>query len=118
MRDLPEGPGLTAEGLRKLRQLRQPRVTGRPRRFYSHSMEKDPLDVALDIKRGFARIVASRDRPAGIDADYLIGVAVWWFVAFAAGSIAGFSVWPAAIVASLACWFWPVILLFDRGDRC
>ena len=72
---------------------------------------------ALDIKRGFARIVASRDRPAGIDADYLIGVAVWWFVAFAAGSIAGFSVWPAAIVASLACWFWPVILLFDRGDR-
>lgn len=78
-------------------------------------MEKDPLDVALDIKRGFARTVASRDRPARIDADYLIGVAVWWFVAFAAGSIVGLGVWPAAIVASLVCWFWPVVLLFDRG---
>ena len=81
-------------------------------------MEKDPLDVALDIKRGFARTVASRDRPARIDGDYVLGVAVWWCVAFAAVTIVGFGVWPAVIVASLVCWFWPVVLLLDRSaDR-
>lgn len=81
------------------------------------AVEKDPLDVALDIKKGFARTVVSRDRPARIDADYLIGVVVWWFVAFAAASIVGLTAWPAAIVASLTCWFWPLVLLFDRSSH-
>lgn len=78
-------------------------------------LDKDPLDVALDIKRGFERTVTSRDKPARIDGDYVLGVAVWWFVLFAALSIAGMSPSPAAIAAGLLCWFWPVVLLFDRA---
>jgi hypothetical protein len=77
-------------------------------------MDKDPLDVALDIKRGFARTAASRDRPARIDGDYVLGVAVWWFVVFAALSIVGVTWLPAAVVASILCWFWPVVLLLER----
>ncbi len=78
-------------------------------------LDKDPLDVALDIKRGFARTAASRDRPARIDGKYLLGVVVWWFVLFAALSIVGVSWIPAAIVAAMLCWFWPVVLLLGRA---
>jgi len=49
------------------------------------AFDKDPLDVALEIKRGFARTVASKDKPAGLEPGYLLGV--------------------------VACWFWPVFLL-------
>lgn len=78
------------------------------------AFDKDPLDVALEIKRGFAKTVHSRDKGGRLDGDYLVGVVVWWFVAFAALSIAGVSWVPAAIVAALLCGFWPVFLLFDR----
>lgn len=74
-------------------------------------LDKDPLDVALDIKRGFARTAVSRDRPARIDGGYVLGVAVWWFVAFAALSIAGMGWVPAALLATVLCGFWPVFLL-------
>ncbi|HZP98900.1 MAG TPA: hypothetical protein VFB13_05135 [Reyranella sp.] len=74
-------------------------------------LDKDPLDLALEIKRGFERTVASNDRPARIDGDYVLGVAVWWFVIFAALSIVGVGGLPAAIVAGILCWFWPVVLL-------
>jgi hypothetical protein len=76
--------------------------------------DKDPLDVALEIKRGFARTVASKDRPAGLESGYLLGVAVWWLVAFGGLSIVGVSWIPAAILAAIVCWFWPVVLLFGR----
>jgi len=76
--------------------------------------DKDPLDVALEIKRGFARTVASKDRPAGLESGYLLGVAVWWLVAFGGLSIVGLSWIPAAILAAIVCWFWPVVLLFGR----
>ncbi len=78
-------------------------------------LDKDPLDVALDIKRGFARTAASRDRPARIDGDYLVGVAVWWLVLFAALSIVSVGSIPATIVAAMLCWFWPVVLLLGRA---
>lgn len=74
-------------------------------------LDKDPLDVALDIKRGFARTAVSRDRPARIDGGYVLGVAVWWVVAFAALSIAGMGWVPAALLATVLCGFWPVFLL-------
>jgi hypothetical protein len=78
------------------------------------AFDKDPLDVALEIKRGFEKTISSSDKPAKIDAEYVLGVAVWWFVLFAALSIAGVSWVPAAIVAALLCGFWPVVLLFGR----
>ena len=53
------------------------------------ALDKDPLDVALEIKRGFARTVASKDKPAGLEPGYLLGVAVWWLVAFGGLSIIG-----------------------------
>ncbi len=77
-------------------------------------LDKDPLDVALDIKRGFEKTVASSDKPARIDGEYLLGVAVWWLVPFAALSIAGVSGLPAAICAAIGCWFWPVVLLVSE----
>ena len=80
-------------------------------------LDKDPLDVALDIKRSFARLVTRRRKEAGLDPEYLLGVAVWWLVAFAGLSIAGMSWIPAAIIAAIICWFWPVFLLFDRKRR-
>lgn len=80
-------------------------------------MDKDPLDVALDIKRGFARTAASRDRPARIDGEYLLGVAVWCFVLLASFSIAGMGALPAIILAAILCWFWPVVLLLGRSDE-
>ena len=75
------------------------------------ALDKDPLDVALEIKRGFARTVASKDKPAGLEPGYLLGVVVWWLVAFGGLSIIGVSWIPAAILAAIACWFWPVFLL-------
>ena len=53
------------------------------------AFDKDPLDVALDIKRHFARTVASRDKPARIAGGYVLGVAIWWLVIFAGLSVAG-----------------------------
>ena len=77
-------------------------------------MDKDPLDVALSIKRGFERTVASKDKPAPVDPDYWLGVAVWWLVFFAALSIIGVGWLAAAILALILCWFWPVLLLLSR----
>ena len=79
-------------------------------------MGKDPLDVALEIKLGFARTAASRDRPARIEGGYVLGVAVWWLVVFAALSIVGFGWLPAGLLATVLCGFWPVFLLFDKGS--
>ena len=78
--------------------------------------EKDPLDVALDIKRNFARTVKSREKPAKIDRGYVLGVGVWWLVAFAALSIVGLGWVPAAILSTILCGFWPVFLLLSRPD--
>jgi hypothetical protein len=80
-------------------------------------LDKDPLDLALQIKRGFERTIASSERPASLDPGYLLGVAVWWLVIFAAGSIVGLSWLPATLVATLVCGFWPVVLLFDRPSK-
>ena len=77
-------------------------------------MDEDPVDVGVVIKRGFEKTVASADRPPPIDGGYVLGVAIWWLVAFAGLSIAGVSWGPAAIVAAILCGFWPVFLLFDR----
>jgi hypothetical protein len=77
-------------------------------------LDKDPLDVALEIKRNFARTVARRRKEVGLDPEYLLGVAVWWLVIFAGLSIVGMSWIPAAIIAAIACWFWPIFLLLDR----
>jgi hypothetical protein len=80
-------------------------------------LDEDPLDVALQIKRGFERTVASSERPKAVDPDYLRGVAVWWLVVFAAASIVGLGWLPAALCATLVCGFWPVVLLFDRTSK-
>jgi hypothetical protein len=77
-------------------------------------MDEDPLDVALDIKRGFEKTVTSQDKPATVDPDYWLGVAVWWLVVFASLSIIGTPWLPAVILASILCWFWPVVLLLSR----
>jgi hypothetical protein len=73
------------------------------------AFDKDPLDVALDIKRHFARTVASRDKPARIDRGYVLGVAVWWLVIFAALSIADLNWMVAALLATLLSGFWPLL---------
>jgi hypothetical protein len=80
-------------------------------------LDEDPVDVGVAIKRGFERTVASSDRPARIDGDYLLGVAVWWMVLFAALSIVGVTWVAAAVIAAILCGFWPVVLLFDRTRR-
>lgn len=77
-------------------------------------LDRDPLDVALEIKRGFEKTVASSDKPARIDGEYLLGVAVWALVLFAAFSIAGMPWIPAILLAAMAAWFWPVVLLLGR----
>jgi hypothetical protein len=77
-------------------------------------MDEDPVEVGVAIKRGFEKTIASRDRPAAIDPGYLLGAAVWWLVAFAGLSIAGMSWVPAAMLSTLLCGFWPVVLLFGR----
>ena len=79
-------------------------------------MEEDPLDVALDIKRGFEKTVNSNDKPARIDGEYVLGTAVWWLVIFAALSIAGMGWMPAALLATILCGFWPVVLLLGKKD--
>lgn len=83
----------------------------RPRR----RLDQDAVELGVMIKRGFERTVASPDRPKPIDGEYLIGVAVWGAVLFVAGSIMGFGWLPTALVASLLCWFWPVVLLLGRA---
>ncbi len=77
-------------------------------------LDEDPLDVALQIKRGFEKTISSSDKPAKIDAEYVLGVVVWWLVIFAGLSIAGMRGVPAAILAAILCGFWPVFLLFGR----
>lgn len=72
-------------------------------------LDKDPLDVALDIKRHFARTVASRDKPAKIDGGYVLGVAVWWLVIFAGLSVAGMGWIAAALLATVLSGFWPIL---------
>ena len=80
-------------------------------------MDEDPLDVALDIKRGFEKTVVSDDRPAPVDPDYWLGVAVWWLVIFAVLSIAGAGLLAAAILAAILCWFWPLVLLLGGREN-
>ena len=80
-------------------------------------LDKDPLDVALEIKHGFEKTVASNDRPAPVDREYLLGVAVWALTIFAALSIAGVGWIAAAILAAIFCWFWPVVLLLSGTGR-
>ena len=77
-------------------------------------LDEDPVELGVTIKRGFEKTVASSDKPARIDGEYLLGVAVWWLVLFAALSIVGVGWGPAAIVAAILCWFWPVVLLLSR----
>ena len=72
--------------------------------------KKDPLDVALEIKRHFARVAASRDKHQPGQVGYLVGVMLWWLVVFAALLIATVDWKIAAIVASAACWFWPLLM--------
>jgi hypothetical protein len=77
--------------------------------------DRDPLDVALDIKRAFAKTVASREKQSFLNVGYALGVVIWWVVVFASFAIAGAG-WPlGAIVASVVCWLWPVIRLIDLG---
>jgi len=73
------------------------------------AFDKDPLDVALDIKRNFARTVASRDKPAKIDGGYVLGAGIWWLVIFAGLSMAGMGWIGAALLATLLCGFWPIL---------
>ena len=73
------------------------------------ALDKDPLDVALDIKRHFARTVASRDKPARIDGGYVLGVAIWWLVIFAGLSLAGLGWGAAVLLATVLCGFWPIL---------
>jgi hypothetical protein len=80
-------------------------------------LDDDPLDLALRIKRGFEKTLGSRDKPKPIDSGYLLGVAVWWLVIFAAASIMDLRWIPAAMIATLVCGFWPVVLLFDRARQ-
>jgi len=74
-------------------------------------LDQDPVDLGVAIKRGFEKTIASRDRPARIEGEYVLGVAVWWSVIFAALSIVSMDWLPAAVVAAILCWFWPVVLL-------
>jgi len=80
-------------------------------------LDQDPLDLALQIKRGFEKTLGSSDRPPPVDRGYVAGVAVWWLVVFVALSIAKVDWVLAAIVAAVVCGFWPVVLLFDRPPR-
>ena len=73
-------------------------------------LDKDPLDVALDIKLHFARTVASRDRPAKIDRGYVLGAGLWWLVIFGGLSIAGTDWLIAAVLALVLCAFWPLVV--------
>jgi len=78
-------------------------------------LDKDPLDVALDIKRGFEKTVNSSDRPARIDGEYVLGVAIWWLVIFVAASIVSIGWMAAGLLATVLCGFWPVVLLLGRS---
>ena len=75
------------------------------------ALDKDPVDVGIDIKHGFARTVASRERPPLENIGYLVGAIVWWLVVFAALSIVGVNWLPSAILAGALCWFWPFLSL-------
>ena len=77
------------------------------------AFDKDPVDVGVDIKRGFARTVASRERPPLEEVGYLVGAIVWWAVILAALAIAGVNWLPAAILAGALCWFWPLLSPLD-----
>ena len=78
------------------------------------AFDKDPLEVALEIKRGFARTVASRDKPSLLNIGYALGVLLWWTIAFATLSIAGAGTLAAALIAAVACWFWPLLPVIGR----
>jgi hypothetical protein len=75
-------------------------------------LDKDPLDLALQIKRGFEKTLGSSDKPAPVDRGYVAGAAVWWLVVFVALSIMHVDWLVAAIVAAVVCGFWPIVLLF------
>lgn len=77
-------------------------------------LDRDAVELGIAIKRGFEKTVASPDRPKPIDRQYLLGVVLWAIVLFVAGAIAGLSWLPAALLALLLCWFWPVVLLASR----
>ena len=74
------------------------------------AFDKDPLDVALDIKRHFAKVAASRERQPVENIGYLLGAIIWWLVVFAALSLFGVAWQTAAIAAGVLCWFWPLLL--------
>jgi hypothetical protein len=80
-------------------------------------LEEDAVDLGVAIKRGFEKTIASRDKPARIEGEYVLGVAVWWSVIFAALSIASVDWLPAAVLAAILCWFSPIILLLDRSPE-
>lgn len=75
-------------------------------------LDKDPLDLALQIKRGFEKTLGSSDKPAPVDRGYVAGAVVWWLVVFAALSIVGADWRVAALAATVLCGFWPIVLLF------
>jgi hypothetical protein len=79
------------------------------------ALDKDPLDVALDIKRNFARVAASRERPPIEHIGYLIGAIMWWVVIFAALSLIGLAWLPASVLAAILCWFWPLVVRLDMS---
>lgn len=74
-------------------------------------LDKDPLDLALQIKRGFEKTLGSSDKPAQVERGYLMGAAVWWLVVFAALSIVHVDWRVAALVATVLCGFWPLVLV-------
>ena len=78
------------------------------------ALDKDPVDVGIDIKRGFARTVASRERPPLENIGYLVGAILWCLVILAALAIVGVNWLPAAILAGGLCWFWPLLPLGAR----
>ena len=75
-------------------------------------LDQDPLDLALQIKRGFEKTLGSSDKPAPVDRGYVAGAVVWWLVVFAALSIVGVDWRVAALGATVLCGFWPIVLLF------
>jgi hypothetical protein len=79
--------------------------------------DKDPLDVALDIKRHFARTAASREKRSFLDIGYGVGVVMWWIVICAAARVAGLGWLVACLAASVLCWFWPVVRAFERKSN-
>jgi len=75
-------------------------------------LDEDPLDLALQIKRGFEKTLGSSDKPAPVDRGYLTGAVVWWLVVFVTLSMVRVDWRVAALAATVLCGFWPIVLLF------